>query len=64
MSGRNRAARSMAWLAAILVLAGLLLVAGANAHLVYVSVRSQPDCVEHAKAAGEGRGYRAAKSSC
>jgi hypothetical protein len=54
----------MAWPAWVLVSAGLLLMVGANAHLIYVSVKSQPDCIEHAKAAGEGRGYRAAKSAC
>ena len=64
MSGRKRVARSMAWLAWVLVPAALLLVAGANAHLIYVAIKSQPDCVEHAKAASEGRGYRAAKSAC
>jgi hypothetical protein len=64
MSERKRETRIMAWLAWVLVSAGLLLMAGANAHLIYVSVRSQPDCIEHAKAAGEGRGYRAAKSAC
>lgn len=54
----------MIWL---LVGAGLLLLAGANAHLVYVSVNSQPDCVTHLRQ-GEGAGDRglfsAAKSSC
>jgi hypothetical protein len=64
MSERKRETRSIAWLAWVLVSAGLLLMAGANAHLIYVSVKSQPDCIEHAKAAGEGRGYRAAKSAC
>ena len=29
---------------------GLLLLAGANAHLVYVAVTSQPDCVAHVRA--------------
>ena len=56
MSGRKRAARGMAWLAWVLVPAGLLLVAGANAHLIYVAVQSQPDCVDHAE--GRGRGPR------
>ena len=50
-----------AWL---LVPAGLLLVAVANAHLVYVAVTSQPDCVPHLKEAGTGGSYRAAKSAC
>ena len=64
MRERKRETRSMAWLGWVLVSAGLLLLAGANAHLIYVSVKSQPDCIEHAKAAGEGSGYRAAKSAC
>ena len=50
-----------AWL---LVPAGLLFVAVANAHLVYVAVTSQPDCVPHLKEAGTGGSYRAAKSAC
>ena len=32
------------------LLAALLLLAGANAHLVYVAVTSQPDCVDHVRA--------------
>jgi len=52
------------WLAWLFVSAGLLLVAGANAHLLYVAIRSQPDCVEKSQAPGETRGYRAAKSAC
>lgn len=51
-----------AWM--LLVPAGLLLVAGANAHLVYVAVTSQPDCVPHLKEAGTEGNYRAAKSAC
>lgn len=50
-----------AWL---LVPAGLLLVAAANAHLVYVAVSSQPECVPHLKEAGASGSYRAAKSAC
>jgi hypothetical protein len=48
----------------VLVPAGLLLVAAANAHLVYVAVTSQPVCVPHLKEAGTGGSYRAAKSAC
>lgn len=41
----------------------LLLVA--NAHLVYVAVLSQPDCVPHLKTESHAAGtYRAARSSC
>nr|WP_083202336.1 hypothetical protein [Stappia indica] len=53
-----------AWLAWLLVPAGLLLFVGANVHLVYVALQSQPDCVDHLKEPVEGEGYRAAKSAC
>lgn len=52
------------WLA---VCAGLLLVIGANAHLVYMAVMSQPDCVAHARAGEatpDGARFGAARSSC
>jgi len=61
MRGRTRLRGG--WLPWVLVPAGLLLFAGANAHLVYVAFQSQPDCVVHLKIAG-GDGYRAAKSAC
>ena len=50
----------------LIVAAGLLLLVGANAHLVYVAVTSQPDCVAHLRQ-GDGAAsgsFRAAKSSC
>ncbi|MEW9807117.1 hypothetical protein [Mesorhizobium marinum] len=50
------------WLPWVLVPAGLLLFAGANAHLVYVAYQSQPDCVAHVSETGGG--YRAAKPAC
>ena len=40
------------------------LLIAANAHLVYVAFDSQPDCVPHAKSAGEPGEYRAARSAC
>jgi len=50
-----------------LVVAGLvILVLAANAHLVYVAVTSQPDCVAHLKQ-GDARhsgSFHAAKSAC
>ncbi len=55
--------KALVWL---LVGAGLLIIAAANAHLVYVAMRSQPDCVQHARAgdvAGGGR-LSAAASAC
>jgi hypothetical protein len=67
MSGRatmTRRGRLSLWL---LVAAGLALVIGANWHLVYVAVTSQPDCVAHVRpgAADAARGtFSAAKSAC
>jgi hypothetical protein len=52
----------LAWSLAAAV---LLVVAAANAHLVYVAVASQPDCVAHLKEAGSEKGaFRAAKPAC
>jgi len=52
------------WLA---VAAGLLLVVGANAHLLYAAVTSQPACVLHLRSgdggADHGR-FIAARSAC
>lgn len=47
----------------ILVGAAAVVFAAANIHLVYVALNSQPACVPHAKAAGEGK-FMAAKSAC
>ena len=51
-----------------LIAAGaVLLVLAANAHLVYVAVTTQPDCVPHSMQADAGQpggSYRAAKSAC
>ncbi len=49
------------------VAAGVLFVLLANAHLVYVAVKSQPDCVPHVKAserAPGGNSFSAAGSAC
>jgi hypothetical protein len=47
------------------LLAALLLLAGANAHFLYVAVMSQPDCVDHVRPGEAGNGtFRAAKSAC
>lgn len=61
-TSENRRRWKSAWM--LLVPAGLLLVAAANAHLVYVAVTSQPDCVPHLKETGTSGSYRAAKSAC
>jgi len=62
MSGA-RSRRVAIWLA---VAAGLLLVIGANAHLVYVAVTSESACIAHLRP-GEGASpgsYSAAESAC
>ena len=48
------------WLIGLAIAAGVLVLVGANAHLVYVAVTSQPDCVAHER---EGAGA-AARSAC
>jgi hypothetical protein len=52
---RPRSRRTALWLA---IGAGLLLIGGANAHLVYVAVTSQPACV------AQRGGFGAAESAC
>jgi hypothetical protein len=59
---RRRGGRKAFWLVLAGALVGGLILA--NAHLVYVAIGSQPDCVPHAKSAGEAGGFRAARPSC
>ena len=58
--------RTTRWTIGLLVAGGLLLVAGANAHLVYVAVTSQPDCLQHVRSGGDARPgqFSVAKSAC
>lgn len=56
--------RAVIWLVAG---GGILLFGAANAHLVYVAMRSQPDCVGHVRpgqAGTEEARFSAAKSAC
>lgn len=64
-AGSSRLSR-LNWRALSLLIAGatIAILLAANAHLVYVAVTSQPDCVPHLKAAGEGGEFRAARSAC
>lgn len=61
---RQLKTKTLIWLS---VAAGLLLIAVANAHFVYVAFSSQPDCIDHIKrgvaAAAPGQ-FSAASSSC
>lgn len=60
-SGRKQ--KAAIWLA---VVAGVALVIGANAHLVYVAVTSQPDCIAHRGLgeSGDAGTFSAAESAC
>lgn len=63
-AGSLRAPR-LSWRAISLLIAGagIALLIAANVHLVYVAFDSQPECVPHEKAAGNGS-YIAARSAC
>ena len=58
----QRRSRTTLWLLTAAAIAALI---AANAHLVYVAIASQPDCVAHIRQ-GEGATSRfsAAQSSC
>jgi hypothetical protein len=64
MTSRGAGSRRRWRIAWLVVPAGLLLVAAANSHLVYVAFTSQPECVPHLKEAGESGSFRAASSAC
>jgi hypothetical protein len=63
-AGRRR--RTSRTAIGLIVASLVLLLLAANAHLVYVAVTSQPDCVAHLKQgdAGPSGTFRAAKSAC
>lgn len=52
-------------IAGLIAGAVVLLLVVANAHLVYVAVSSQPDCVAHSRVPGQdGASFRAARPAC
>lgn len=59
--GPRRARSGVIALAVLAAIAGMIAI---NAHLLWVSVRSQTDCVPHLKAPGHAGQFRAAKPSC
>jgi hypothetical protein len=64
-TGAKRPARRGIVFALALAALVVAVFVGANAHLVYVAVTSQPDCVPHAKEVGiDGAPLRAARSAC
>lgn len=67
MTSATPAVRRRNWrlLAGFIAGAVVLLLVAANAHLVYVAVASQPDCVAHIKTPGQdGASFRAARPAC
>jgi hypothetical protein len=59
---RKLTGKASIWLG---VLALVTLVLGANVHLLYVAIASQPDCVVHqAPGVGQAGTFSAAQSSC
>lgn len=56
--------RRLRWVVVIGVVLALGVLIGANTHLVYVSVASQPECIPHLKPGQTGQGFTAARSSC
>lgn len=53
------------WISFGIATVSILVLLGANAHLVYVALKSQPECVPHTKAPGDtADAFRAAKSAC
>lgn len=64
-AGASRLSRRGRWTIGLIGAGIISVFAVANAHLVYVSLASQPACVPHLKAAEDGAGtFRAAKSAC
>ena len=62
MTNRKRNFSPLVWL---LVSGGVLVFAGANAHLIYIAYASQPECIDHVKETGTGDGkFMAAMSAC
>jgi hypothetical protein len=62
----NPQRRDLNWKLVALLIAsvGIVLLIVANAHLVYVALNSQPECVPHAKQMDGTGTYRAARSAC
>lgn len=67
MTAETAPRRSWRRIALLIAAAVILVFVAANAHLVYVAVTSQPDCVPHVKAIDGSvptGSFRAAKSAC
>ena len=62
----NPTATGITWRFVVILIASAsaVILVAANAHLVYVALASQPDCVPHAKSVGTNGIFRAARSAC
>ena len=61
-SSPKRRTSNLVWL--LVPAAVAVLFFGANAHMLYVAVKSQPECVAHLKESGRAGQFMAAKPAC
>jgi hypothetical protein len=59
---KHRRVPTLVWMLIPAAVAALFV--GANAHMLYVAMKSQPECVTHLKATGSAGQFMAAKSAC
>ena len=64
VTDRRATGASRKWLWITLSLLGVIAFVAANAHLIYVAIASQPECVAASEEASDGVNYRAAKWVC
>jgi len=61
-SPKRRRVPTVLWL--LIPVAAAVLFVGANAHMLYVAMKSQPECVAHLKETGSDGQFMAAKPAC
>ena len=61
-TAKQRRVPALVWL--LIPAAAAVLFVGANAHMLYVAIKSQPECVAHLKEPGSGGQFMAAKPAC
>jgi hypothetical protein len=59
---KQRRVPALVWL--LIPMAAAVLFIGANAHMLYVAIKSQPECVAHLKGTGSAGQFMAAKPAC
>jgi hypothetical protein len=59
---KQRRVPALVWL--LIPAAVAVVFVGANAHMLYVALKSQPECVAHLKQSGSAGQFMAAKPAC